>query len=466
MCGILGVINGEKGWHGLANLNDYMKQGAITGIFRGEDSTGMMQVGKNGAVKILKATVDGYYFAQQKNVIKALNAVNENVLSVIHHRAATRGSISYANTHPFDHEMPDGRYVVGVHNGTINQFKRTEDGVNFDVDSDWLYYRIAKHGGPAALSEIGENGAYALVWYEQKEKKVFIAANTQRPIHWAQVKGKNVLLVASEAEMLYWLARRNSMELEKVLYPPKNSIWEFDPAGDLTAPIKHDIEVKKHVVVPQQVVHGHTREVKDRTGKDQIVNDSHGPVALSGSRFSHLEEVEFVYSHHEPAGRWTQDTNSNVFGEIISATTDVAEAVISGVLSVTVENIARAEKILVKVVGIRTVTDKDTGEVTKRVMCTTPFHMSMKEDTAQVKEESEDSAPFENSSEDLVDIPTVVGPRGRPISVVKYMQLTKDGCALCQCDLRLKHASSILWVADRDPLCESCGKDYALAGTV
>src|SRR5690606_27734200 len=99
-----------------------------------------------------------------------------------------------------------------------------EDNIRFDVDSDWLYYRMAKDGAAKALGEC--DGAYALVW-TQGDEHIYIAANAERSLHWAKVRGDNCILVASEAAMLYWLASRNSLDIEDIQLPDVKYIYKI-----------------------------------------------------------------------------------------------------------------------------------------------------------------------------------------------------------------------------------------------
>jgi len=240
MCGILGVLNGEKGWAGLSDLNKYMKQGAVVGTLRGDDSTGIFQVKRSGVVQVHKLALPGGMFAETKRAREILNAVDNSSCTILHHRAATRGVINHENAHPFEHSDSE-RYLVGVHNGSLHNAKTKYDGIDFDVDSDYAYYRIFKDG-PAAFKDF--DGAYAMVWYEN-DGKLRVATNGQRQFSFAPVIDKNIILIASEAGMLYWLASRNDMKLEAIVTPEPYNMLTFDLNGDLR---KFESEtIEKHV---------------------------------------------------------------------------------------------------------------------------------------------------------------------------------------------------------------------------
>lgn len=50
----------------------------------------------------------------------------------------------------------------------------------------------------------------------------------------------------------------------------------------------------------------------------------------------------------------------------------------------------------------------------------------------------------------------VPGPRGHFIMDKHYLELTKSGCAACNCDLPIEYAEKVQWYQQRDPLCEDC----------
>lgn len=86
--------------------------------------------------------------------------------AIFHTRAASTGSVSIPNQHPyrFEHATPEGnRVVVGIHNGIISNHLTLNHKYhrNFDVDSMHIFANIAE-GKPT-----GELFGYGnLAWYE------------------------------------------------------------------------------------------------------------------------------------------------------------------------------------------------------------------------------------------------------------------------------------------------------------
>lgn len=209
-------------------MQKFCEEGTYTGVLRGSDSTGCFQVKReNKGISIVKLPIEGGYFLGNARVRRIYNDINETFCTVIHHRAATKGSVSADNAHPFHHQTGK-RGIVGVHNGTLwGSYPLELDGQKFEVDSDYLMARILKDGGPKALGDV--SGAWAVVWYET-DGKMRIAVNKERPLCWAYVKGRDQMVFASEPGMLWWLCQRNGIRLEEegIIVPEVDKIYTFD----------------------------------------------------------------------------------------------------------------------------------------------------------------------------------------------------------------------------------------------
>lgn len=228
MCGIVGVVNGKGATSARSAVCKYMEHGTLTGMLRGADSTGVFQVSPSGGVQMHKLPVDGYMFRSSKRFSGLINDVDISSVTIMHHRAATKGSVNYDNCHPFIHEDGD-RYLIGVHNGSIRNAPARYEGEEFYVDSDYALYRIFKEGKEAFKNL---DGAYAFVWYED-DHKLRIACNGERIFSFAFCHKKNSMLIASEPRMLEWLAERNSIDIDDVLQPDAHRLFTFDLNGDL-----------------------------------------------------------------------------------------------------------------------------------------------------------------------------------------------------------------------------------------
>jgi len=425
-----------------------MKQGCISGIFRGEDSTGLVQISRKFDSRVLKMPFDGYIFAQQKKVKQAFDNVDSNFATIVHHRAATHGTVSMDNCHPFEHKAGE-RYVVGVHNGTIHTFSRNEDGKSFDVDSDWLYHRIARDGAMKALGSLS-GGSYALVWAEKPSDKIFMAVNEQRPLAFAFVRGLNAMVLASEHAHLWYLAWRNGIEVEQIMYPAVDTIYEFDPKGDLRDYKTHDIEKIKYkppaYSAPSYSSAPPVNQVVRQHGVNEI-RDVYGAASnLNEMGFNPGEELEFVLHRKLAMANRATETYA-LFGEVINPRAVVEKAVINGATSNVIENMTKSKLIMVKALGTREITDRTTGKVVdKFVICSTP--------SCDIEDDSgEQLANVEDENSD----PFVIGPRGNPVTKEEWERLTSRGCSHCGERFHVEEAGTIVWTSSGDsPVCAQC----------
>lgn len=114
--------------------------------------------------------------------------------------------------------------MVGVHNGTLKNWKGQESAKGYDVDSEWAMQMIADHGDDAFQYF---DGAYAMVWYDEEHPDhVFMARNDKRPLHFMIDKTSSHIYGASEAGMLGWIAERNEVEMNAA--PEKNGIFSLE----------------------------------------------------------------------------------------------------------------------------------------------------------------------------------------------------------------------------------------------
>ena len=198
MCGIWGVI--KQGQHmGLGKADiAFLKSAAVAGQLRGMDGSGFIAGRKDGGVvgyKSMNHPNDMFYDKALEHVFGDQSHHNYRFLFG-HNRAATKGVINTKNAHPF--KRGD---ITMIHNGTL----RSALPEGFDVDSDWLCHELSTKDNLKVLEDI--NGAYVLVWYNKKTKKLSIARNHERPLHF--MEDGDSLYYTSEKLMLQWLWDRH-----------------------------------------------------------------------------------------------------------------------------------------------------------------------------------------------------------------------------------------------------------------
>lgn len=230
MCGIHGVISSKTGYN--KSLNDFVTQSFTANSLRGMDSSGVFQIGPSkGSVFIHKDAVNGTEFVGQKEVGPILRDVDGSLFTVCHVRAKTQGAVVKENAHPFIGWTDKDERVIGVHNGSLHNWKTRKGGSEYDVDSEWAIQQIAERGH-AAISEF--QGAFALVyWDEEAPRKINFVRNSERPMHFLFSKDGKHMLFASEAGMLAWLATRVKFEHDGVVRElPVGTVVTFDTSGD------------------------------------------------------------------------------------------------------------------------------------------------------------------------------------------------------------------------------------------
>lgn len=214
MCGIHGVIN--RAPIAKIELRDYIADAFVVNTLRGTDSAGVFQIDKDNKPFMHKQNVPGYMFAETKTVKRFLLDVDNCPVTVGHVRAATAGKVTVDNAHPFVAERDDGSRVVGVHNGTISNWKSYGDSKDYEVDSEWALNQIAKDGVDAFEKF---SGSYCFVWWDEaKPDKLFMVRNDERPMHFVRSAAKDTILFGSEAGMVTWLAERRKILVDDTIY--------------------------------------------------------------------------------------------------------------------------------------------------------------------------------------------------------------------------------------------------------
>lgn len=228
MCGIYGLMNGTKSRKVSTAISKMIHDGMVVNSLRGMDSTGVFQRDKKNVTFTHKLAVNGAEFVKDKYTLSFIDDADQAVYTVVHNRAATEGSVSEANAHPFEAlDEQTYNYTCGVHNGTLAGWKTKPRGGEFEVDSQWAITHINSYGNDAFKDF---SGAYAMVWNSDHEGGVLkMARNSARPLYFVFVKDEDRMVFASEYQMITWIAERNNIILEPEIYElAPNFIYSFD----------------------------------------------------------------------------------------------------------------------------------------------------------------------------------------------------------------------------------------------
>ena len=218
MCGLVGYFGDwflprEKGFYDLLRVD----------VLRGPDSTGVAFFGLNGSLKICKDALLPEHLIISKEFEKAAAYQWNGYIG--HNRFATKGGINKNNAHPFSHGS-----ITGAHNGTLIRQTLLPDHEKFQVDSENIIYSIDKIGIAETWKKI--DGAAALSWWNRKERTLNLLRNDDRPIIFAATKDNSGVFWASETWMLYGMAERNNIALDKIYILPKNVLYSYSLLKD------------------------------------------------------------------------------------------------------------------------------------------------------------------------------------------------------------------------------------------
>lgn len=203
MCGIFGYLSKDRIFMGKKTA--VMKQCFVAGSLRGMDASGLLVFdSSNGNPEIYKKSVNGTDFLQLK---KTQNLFEENCEVMIgHNRFSTRGGNGSKAAHPFRF----GDLTV-FHNGTLKNYWRFDDGRHFISDSEWLAWSFNENGIHKTLEEL--SGAIATVIWDNKNKKLMMIRNEERPLSFIFTKDYSTVFFASELDMLKWILNRNEIQI-------------------------------------------------------------------------------------------------------------------------------------------------------------------------------------------------------------------------------------------------------------
>jgi hypothetical protein len=234
MCGIVGLSCFSAGGLFVRDL-DIFKQALIGDSLRGTDGTGIVRVMRDGNYDLRKIEGDPFGLFRAQGVMPWLDNAAKDCDPIIfgHNRFATFGKRNTTNAHPFEHGD-----IVLVHNGFISNLEAFgKEAKSKEVDSHGLTVALASYDTLDVLEQL--EGAYAIVWYDLKQKTLNIARNHDRPLWIAAQKQFNRMMFASEPKMMHWILDRNKETVPVFEELPAFTYLCIDLAGDVVKRVKY-----------------------------------------------------------------------------------------------------------------------------------------------------------------------------------------------------------------------------------
>lgn len=226
MCGITALISDYKNGFTSDESNRFKILTWITQL-RGNDSTGVVQVTTKQEVDSIKRLGPPQVLYNQDE-FRTWDAklIRTGKFAFSHCRAATKGTVTINNAHPFYAERPDSEPgITLIHNGTLHYQSYPPDYSKFDVDSQWLAHSIATLGAEKALSNI--DGPIATMWYDAKDSSFNVYSNGERPLYYVETDGSGCVF-NSEARNLEWMISGSNSKFGEIKPFPEREWWRFD----------------------------------------------------------------------------------------------------------------------------------------------------------------------------------------------------------------------------------------------
>lgn len=234
MCGLIGVAGDVSHPVRTQIFKDMLDVCQV----RGRDSTGVIKVTRDLNYDWCKQIGPPNMLYDARAYEHRIERGEASVL-IGHCRSKTVGDINIKNAHPFDYPEEG---ICGVHNGTLRGYHNLEGYTYQKVDSEVLYGHLAVNGPKDTFSQI--DGAWACVWWNDKEKTLNFIRNNERPLWFTWSKDKKMMFWASEIWMFGSIARKIELwdggENGKVYIElTPNMLWTFNinPAAKGQEPI-------------------------------------------------------------------------------------------------------------------------------------------------------------------------------------------------------------------------------------
>ena len=420
MCGIVGIADVKK--LDVDQKSAY-KQLLYADAVRGMHSTGTVQVttGTKRPVFTFKKALEAADYLYQARWDKM--EARDTRAFIGHNRHATMGAIQDRNAHPFTFG-----HISLVHNGTLIDYDELPRAKAFKVDSEAIAYAISVTPNPVDVLE-KLNGAYSLVWYNQRDNTINFARNDERPMWLAKNALSTTMAWASERPMLEWILGRKM----------KNFKFTFER-------LPHE-EYRSYKLDADDFDTYESAKFTDYNPWTGYNNTNYGwrSNRNNGRTNAVWTGNEYLVANNIGIGDTLQFVHDKYAPYIASGPNGVIYGTTTAGLPVVVQHATRNDLNLMglytgEVSGVR---NAWSNSLTDLAITLTAVRKIDRKETIVVEE----PAPEEDLIDDVSDNVMVSGPYGET-TIKKFKEYCQDGCGCCSDPVLPHQAETIIWIGD------------------
>lgn len=437
MCGHFGLVTRNMTYA----KEKLIKQGVYVDALRGNDSTGICMIKKDGSSLTVKRGMHAYDYLQLRPVDSLFNSYPQTNAFMCHNRAATRGLVNNNNAHPF---------IVGdiilAHNGSLTTFSNLPDSSKFTVDSEAIAYAVNKIGIYETLKLL--QGSFALVWYNQKDRTLNFCRNKEREFHIAHTEDGDIIY-CSEYEMIELVANRNNIKIKEYYELEEKQLVTIDlTSNNITEWTTEEVDF----YVPPRTKYWQGGKKGRKKGGQIVPFDNKNKTRSLLSDYDLVKGDNLEFSAHSFV-KW--------------ASSHVSPTIVRGKMEGFTTN---SPWLPVAIYGVNEKDFEEGGIYTGDVISLSrasgggmaAYEIVLSPETVVKRGSLYDEGDKEP---EVVDTPDSIcylrGPNGILVTKKEWNRLTKHGCCNCSGNISEDDDEEVIWMDSGLPMCPVCVEEWA-----